>query len=65
MIGCKKEFVNKLFNISLILNDNTYCNHIEDLYTERINAFDKILICKPLQIEPTQQGGINSICYYL
>ena len=65
MIGCKKKYFFNLFNLSLILINWQFCNHIEFLYTERINAFDKILICKPLQIEPTQQGGINSICYYL
>jgi len=65
MVGCKKKYFDKLFNISLQLENWQFCNHIEFLYTERINAFDKILICKPLQIQPTQQGGVNNICYYL
>jgi hypothetical protein len=65
LVGCKKNHFNKLFNISLQQNDGSYCNHIEFLYNERINTFDKIFICKRLQIEPTQQGGINQICDYL
>jgi hypothetical protein len=65
LVGCKKSFFNKLFNISLQQNDGFYCNHIEFLYNERINTFDRIFICKPLEIEPTQQGGINKICTYL
>jgi len=65
LVGCKKIHFNKLFNISLQQNDGSYCNHIEFLYNERINTFDKILICKQLEIEPTQQGGINQICTYL
>ena len=65
LVGCKKIHFNKLFNISLQQNDGSYCNHIEFLYNERINTFDKILICKQLEIEPTQQGGINEICTYL
>ena len=65
MIGCKKEFFNKLFNISLILNDNTYCNHIEDLYNERLNTFKSLLICKKLFIFPIKHGGIDQICNYL
>ena len=65
LVGCKKIHFNKLFNISLQQNDGSYCNHIEFLYNERINTFDKIVICKQLEIEPTQQGGINQICTYL
>lgn len=65
LIGCKKNHFDKLFNISLQQNDQSYCNHIEFLYNERMNTFDKILICKQLQIEPTQQGGLNQICTYL
>ena len=65
LVGCKKPHFNKLFNISLQQNDGSYCNHIEFLYNERINTFDKICICKQLEIEPTQQGGMNQICTYL
>ena len=65
LIGCKKKHFNIVFNVSLQLQNWQYCNHIEFLYTERINIFDKILICKKLYIHPTQQGGINQICDYL
>ena len=65
MLGCNKIHFNNLFSISLQFNDQTYCNHLEDLYIERKNRFDKVLICKPMKIEPTQHGGINKINYFL
>jgi hypothetical protein len=64
-LGCSRHSFNRLFNISLEQNDKRICNHIEDLYSERINTFDKVLICKKMQIEPTQHGGIEKINYYL
>ena len=64
-LGCNKYCFKKFFNISLQLKDKMYCNHIEQLYNERINNFDKVLICKKFFIEPTSQGGINNIKYYL
>ena len=64
-LGCGVHSFNKLFNISLQQNDLRTCNHIEDLYYERINKFDKVLICKKMFIQPTQHGGIEKINYYL
>jgi len=64
-LGCNKQSFNKFFNISLILKDQSYCNHIEQLYNERINNFDKVLMCKKMFIEPTRHGGINLVNYYL
>ena len=64
-LGCKKEYFNILFNISLKQNDGMYNNHIEFLYNERLQKFNKVAICKKMYIDPTQQGGINKINYYL
>jgi len=65
MLGCNKLHFESLFNTSLQLNDQTYCNNLEDLYMERKNLFNKILICKEFEISPTQRGGINKINYFL
>jgi len=65
VIGCNKKFFDKLFNISLLQDDGWYCNHIEFLYSERLNKLDKILMCKPLSIPPTQHGGIDKVNNFL
>jgi len=59
IIGCNYYQRNVLFNI------NTDINHIEFLYTSRIQKLDKILILPRLQINGTQIGGLNEIRYSL
>jgi hypothetical protein len=64
-IGSSKGVCLNFFNISLQLNDCTYCNHIEHLYNERIHKFDRVFHCKKMFIEPTLHGGIEKVNYYL
>ena len=59
IIGCNYYLRNVLFAI------NTDINHIEFLYTSRIQKLDKILILPKLQINGTQIGGLNEIRYSL
>lgn len=60
IIGCKYQFINKLFNQNSTIN-KIPINHIEFLYKHRISQIDKIVILKSLFIEPTQMGGANVI----
>lgn len=58
-LGCKSHHFNQLFDKNCVIH------HIEFLYSQRINQFDKIIKCKPLQIEQTQKGGENDCYDYL
>ena len=60
ILGCSKEYSEYLFNTSLIM-DNMIINHIEFIYSNRINKLNKVLILPKLSIEPTQIGGLNEL----
>ena len=64
-IGCKRDYFTILFNPSLRQNDGLTCNHIEFLYNQRLQTFDKVLVCKKMFIYPTQQGGNDSLMFTL
>lgn len=62
MIGCKKDYFYKIFDLSLKNNSGENVNDlIESLYYERIRKipYNQVFICKKFEITPTQRGGIN------
>jgi len=62
IVGCNYKENNNVFNQSTIIDGND-CNHIEFLYTQRIQKLDKVLILCPLNILPTKMGGADcEIC---
>jgi len=63
VIGVSLKYFHKIFNKYPICGNGYFYDHIEEIYEYRINLMKKenIFTCKPLEIEPTQQGGCNII----
>ena len=61
MVGTHIKNFKIIFDIRAISANGTYNGHVEDVYRYRTSQFNKILICKMFNIEPTQRGGINQI----
>jgi|TARA_B110000114_G_scaffold172774_1_gene199811 hypothetical protein len=58
-LGCRRELFNEIFNI--FIEDG----HIENVFKNRIEKYNNVLICNKFEIEPTQQGGLNIIRTFL
>ena len=69
LVGCKKEYFNYLFNVSLEYNGNEHNrDFIEIIYKRRIDNMDKIkkvLNLQPLKIPATRTGSGGVINQYL
>ena len=58
IIGSHVKNFDYIFNKNLINKHGNYEGHIESLWCERKSQYERILICDPFQIEPTQRGGV-------
>ena len=61
IVGSHIKNVSHIFDIHLLNKDNNYDGHIENIWYYRTSCYKNIIVCKPFEIEPTQQGGINRI----
>lgn len=56
VLDCKQRLFSEIFNIFIEEG------HIETVWRKRIDKYiNNVLECDRLQIEPTQQGGLNTI----
>jgi hypothetical protein len=57
MVGSHINNFMNIFNIYLLNENNEYDSHIESIWKYRTLQYNKILVCKEFNIEPTQRGG--------
>ena len=61
MVGSHINNFSNIFNIMLLDKNNKYEEHIENIWEYRTSQYDKILVCKEFNIEPTKRGGLDQI----
>lgn len=57
MVGSHINNFMNIFNIHLLNENNEYDGYIEHIWKYRTLQYNKILVCKEFNIEPTQRGG--------
>jgi hypothetical protein len=61
MVGSHINNFSNIFNIILLDKNNKYEGHIENIWEYRTSQYDKILVCKEFNIEPTKRGGLDEV----
>ena len=62
IVGCHKDSFRAVFWPNNFQNfSGSYTHHIESMYKERIERIEKVVVCDQFEIEPTKQGGYDTI----
>lgn len=61
MVGSHINNFSNIFNMALLDENNKYDEHLENIWKYRTSQYDKILVCKEFNIEPTQRGGFDQV----
>ena len=61
MVGSHINNFSNIFNIMLLDKNNKYEGQLEKIWKYRTSKYDKILVCKEFNIEPTKRGGLDQV----
>jgi len=64
VIGCKKEYINTIFNYKVLNQYNQISDHIEEVYEYRISKLPHVIL-PIMPIPPTKRGGVDEIKTFL
>jgi hypothetical protein len=64
VVGCKKEYINTIFNYNVLNKNNKISDHIEEVYQYRISKIPHVIL-PIMPIPPTKRGGVDEIKTFL